>query len=205
MFIVTEVQITIMDCEKVGKLIKKYRLKKGLTQKILAEKLYVSTQAISKWERGKGLPDIGFLTKLSEVLGVNIDVILAGEVARNKQTNGSLRKAKFYYCPYCGNISISTGNAEISCCGEKSLALTPSKPDTEHDVNIELVEDEWFITTEHPMEKDHFISFVAFVSEGAVSFYKQYPEWTLQQRIPKRGHGQLYWFCNQHGLFVKII
>ena len=61
-----------MDSSKVGKLIFDLRKEKNMTQKELAEALYLSDRTISKWERGVGCPDVSLLSKLSEVFGVSI-------------------------------------------------------------------------------------------------------------------------------------
>ena len=75
-----------MDNLKTGELIKKLRTEKGLTQKDLSEKLNVSTAAVSKWENGKGFPDISILEPLSEELGISITELIKGEVtAKNEE------------------------------------------------------------------------------------------------------------------------
>ena len=68
-----------MDKEKTGQLITELRKEKGLTQKQLAEALNVTDKAVSKWERGLSFPDISMLEPISELLGVSIMEILAGE------------------------------------------------------------------------------------------------------------------------------
>ena len=68
-----------MDIIKTGNLIKELRTEKGFTQKELAEKLNVSTAAVSKWENGKGFPDISILEKLSSELGISITELIKGE------------------------------------------------------------------------------------------------------------------------------
>ena len=68
-----------MDIIKTGNLIKELRTEKGLTQKELAEKLNVSTAAVSKWENGKGFPDISILEPLSAELGISITELVKGE------------------------------------------------------------------------------------------------------------------------------
>lgn len=76
-----------MDQEKIGKFIKKIREDNNLTQKDLANQLGVTYQAVSKWENGKNVPDIGILKLISEEYDVNIDEILKGEkVPRKKKT-----------------------------------------------------------------------------------------------------------------------
>ena len=68
-----------MDAEKTGKFIRTIRIEKNLTQKELAEKLNCTDKAISRWETGKGIPDISLLIPLSDALGVSVNEILNGE------------------------------------------------------------------------------------------------------------------------------
>ena len=78
-----------------------------------------------------------------------------------------MRQLKFYVCPQCGNLITATGSAVLSCCGRKLEALEPRKPDEEHRLTFEQVEDDWFITASHPMVKGHYLSFAA-LSGGEV-------------------------------------
>ncbi|WP_431028062.1 helix-turn-helix domain-containing protein [Lysinibacillus sp. LZ02] len=194
-----------MDCSKIGNLILKLRKEKGLTQKELAEQMHISDRTISKWERGQGCPDISLLQDLSSLLGVNIEEILDGELTTNDFVGGNMKKSTYFVCPACHNIVLSTGNATISCCGRKLDALVPTKATDEEKLEISVVEDEWYISSNHPMNKDHYISFIAFATGEQVQIIKQYPEWALQTRIPKRKHGTLLWYCTQHGLFYQLI
>lgn len=70
---------TGIDMECFGSFVVEKRKEKGLTQKQLAEKLYVSNKAVSKWERGQSLPDINLLEPLAQVLGVTVTELLHGE------------------------------------------------------------------------------------------------------------------------------
>ena len=88
-----------MDCSKVGKLIFGLRKEKGMTQKQLADALNISDKAISKWERGLGCPDVSLLRKLSEVLNINIEKILLGDLEPNNADGGNMKKKKFYSAP----------------------------------------------------------------------------------------------------------
>ena len=194
-----------MDCKKIGNLIAHLRHEKGYTQKQLADKLRLSDKAVSKWERGLGCPDISILTDLSDILGVDLQDMLNGSLPPNDLVGGNMKKSKFYVCPQCGNISVCTGQAQLSCCGRILTEAQPQKADAMHDLTAEIVEDDWFISSEHEMTKDHFISFVAFVTGDRVQLIKQYPEWNLQVRIPKRTHGTLVWHCTKDGLFYKYI
>lgn len=67
-----------MDQEKIGKFIFNKRRDRGLSQEQLAKMVPVSRQAVSSWELGKSLPDIGTLLKLSKIFDVSIDEILLG-------------------------------------------------------------------------------------------------------------------------------
>lgn len=194
-----------MDCKKIGKLILELRKDKNMTQKQLADLMNISDKTISKWERGLGCPDISLLPDLAQILGVNVDKILEGEINSNELVGGNMNKIKFYVCPQCNNLVTSTGEIDISCCGKKIEALSASKADDNHKLNIEPVEDELYVTSNHDMKKDHYISFVAYVKGDRVLIVKQYPEWNLQVRFRKQGHGKLYFYCTNHGLYYQII
>ena len=194
-----------MDCKKIGKLILELRKDKNMTQKQLADLMNISDKTISKWERGLGCPDISLLPDLAQILGVNVDKILEGEINSNELAGGNMNKIKFYVCPQCNNLVTSTGEIDISCCGKKIEALSATKADDNHKLNIEPVEDELYVTSNHDMKKDHYISFVAYVKGDRVLIVKQYPEWNLQVRFRKQGHGKLYFYCVNHGLYYQII
>ncbi len=194
-----------MDLSKVGNLICYLRKEKGMTQKQLADTMNISDKTISKWERGLGCPDVSLLPELSSLLGVNIEKILTGELNPNDYVGGNMKKIKFYVCPECDNIITSTGTASISCCGRKLNELEPVKAEENHALKLETIEYEWFITTDHTMTKDHYISFVAFVTGDKILMAKQYPEWPIQLRFQKFGHGKLYCYCTKHGLSYQLL
>lgn len=116
-----------------------------------------------------------------------------------------MKTLKFYFCPLCGNHITSHTETDISCCGKQLLPLSAQKADQSHLLKIEPIENEFFITSPHPMQKEHFISFVAFSNGDTLIFKKQYPEWDLQSRLSFTGHGMLFWHCTQHGLFYQIV
>ena len=68
-----------IDKEKFGGFLARLRKEKGMTQKELAERLFVSDKAVSKWERSLSLPDVGLLIPLAECLGVTVTELLRGE------------------------------------------------------------------------------------------------------------------------------
>ena len=174
-----------------------------MTQAALAEKIGVSSKTVSKWETGKGLPDISLLEPLAKALGISVIELMNGQPITNRNVSANMLRGKFYVCPLCGNILHSTGSALVSCCGITLPPLEPEEPEGEHSILIENVEDEHFVTLPHPMTKSHYISFVAFVTCDRVQLVKLYPEGNPQTRLQLRGMGQLYWYCNRHGLFQQ--
>lgn len=194
-----------MDNQKVGELIYRLRKEKGLTQKQLADQMNISDRTISKWERGYGCPDITLLPRLSNILGVNIESILDGELTSNELVGGNMKNSKYYVCTSCNNIVLATGDVTLSCCGRKLEALEAKKAMEEEKLSITEVENEWYISSDHPMKKEHYISFIAFATGEQVQIIKQYPEWGIQTRIPKRRHGKLLWYDTKFGLFYQLI
>ncbi len=192
-----------MDCSKVGALIQKLRMEKQLTQRALAEQLGLSDKTISKWERGLGCPDVSVLSTLSKILGVELDSLLTGEQDASATLGGNMKRVQFYVCPACGNLLTATGEASISCCGRRLEPLAAEKPDPAHRLNLEAVENDWYVTSGHEMTKPHHITFVALVTGDKLFLVKLYPEWGLGVRFPCLAHGQLYFYCTQHGLFSQ--
>lgn len=68
-----------MNSEKIGAFIRALRKEKNLTQKDLAEILQCTDKAISRWETGRGIPEISFLIPLSKALGISVNELLMGE------------------------------------------------------------------------------------------------------------------------------
>lgn len=194
-----------MDCSKVGELIYRLRTEKNMTQKSLADALNISDKTVSKWERGLGCPDVSLLGELSRELGVNIEEILAGDLSPNDEVRGNMKKTKFYVCGECGNLITAAGEAAVSCCGRKLEELTAKVPDEDHALKIERVEDEYFITVNHEMVREHYLSFLAYVTCDKLLVAKLYPEQNAEVRFRICGHGRLYAFCTHHGLFGQNI
>lgn len=192
-----------MNTYVTGSTIKQLRETRNLTQAELAKRIGISSKTVSKWETSKGLPDISLLQPLAQALGISVIELMNGEQITNRNISANLLRSKFYVCPICGNVLHSTGSALISCCGITLPALEAEEPDEEHELTVEPVEDEHFITVHHPMTKEHYISFVAFVTSDRIQFVKLYPEGNAQTRLQLRGMGYLYYYCNRHGLFRK--
>lgn len=190
-----------MNTYITGPSIKKFREERALTQAQLAERIGVTAKAVSKWETGKGLPDISLVEPLAQALGVSLPELMNGERIINRNVSCNVRRAKFYVCPICGNVITAMGDSMISCCGVTLPPLEAEEADEDHRITLEAVEDETFVTVVHPMTKAHYISFLAYVTSDRIQFVKLYPEGEAQTRMQLRGIGTLYAYCNRHGLF----
>ena len=188
-----------------GAVIKSLRERRSLTQAQLADRLGVGDKAVSRWETGRGFPDITLLEPLAGALGVSVIELLAGEAVSNRNRAGNLSRSRLYVCPVCGNVVHSAGSAVVSCCGVVLPPLEAEEPDGSHAILAEPVEDEWFVSIGHPMTKEHYISFLAWVSTDRLELVRLYPEGPAAARLGCRGMGRLYAYCNRHGLFsIKI-
>lgn len=194
-----------MDSYVTGSAIKKMREAKGVTQAQLADEIGVTAKAVSKWETAKGLPDITLIEPLSKALGVSVMELISGDAVTNKNVSSNILRSKFYVCPVCGNVMRTSGDALISCCGITLPALEAEEVDENHEITVEKVEGEHFLTVKHDMTKTHFISFVAYLTSDRVQFVKFYPEGNAETRLQLRGRGYIYIYCNKHGLMKKKI
>ena len=91
----------------------------------------------------------------------------------------------------------------VSCCGITLPALEPETAGADHMIHVEIVEDEYYVTIDHPMNKDHFISFLAAVSDYRIQFVKLYPEGNAEARFKMDYVKYIYAYCNHHGLFKQ--
>jgi len=183
-----------------GGTIKRLRERAGMTQTQLASKLNVSDRTVSKWETGRGYPDISLLEKIAEQFGISVSELLSGEPVTNMNISANIEKVKFYVCPVCGNIICSVGDALISCHG---ITLPPldAEPADSHSLTVEKVEDEYFVSSEHNMTKEHYISFMSAVSYDRVQLVKLYPEGNAEARFKINSVKDIYYYCNRDGLF----
>ncbi|MBR2048045.1 MAG: helix-turn-helix domain-containing protein [Oscillospiraceae bacterium] len=194
-----------MNTYVTGAAIRQLREKRGLTQAELAWQIGVSSKTVSKWETAKGLPDISLLQPLAQALGISVIELMNGEPITNRNSSANLMRCRFYVCPVCGNVIYCTGDTVVSCCGITLPALEAEAAGEEHTLTIEPVEDEQFLTVHHEMTKQHFISFLAYVTTDRVQLVKLYPESNAQTRLQLRGRGDLYFYCNRHGLFRQKV
>ena len=189
-----------MNHVKIGQLIYRLRKEKHLTQLQLADQMNISDKAISKWERGLGCPDVSLLPDLSKIFNVDLEKLLSGELDINEVLGGDMRKMNFYICPIT-----SMTDTSISCCGKKLKAIQLQKANEDEKLSVDIIENDFFITSEHQMTREHYIAFVALLTGDSIMLRKQYPEWGLQVRIPVFAHGKLLWYCTKHGLFYQEV
>ena len=194
-------EASAMDRYITGATVRRLRERQKLTQEELAEKLFVSGKAVSKWETGQGFPDISLLEPLAKALGISVIELLSGADVRNQNRASNMLKGSFYVCPVCGNVIQTTGEAVVSCCGITLPPLEAETADQEHMIHFELVEDEYYVTVEHPMTREHHISFIAALSDQRIQFVKLYPEGCAGARFKIDSVRRLYVYCNRHGLF----
>ena len=189
-----------------GAVIKELREKNNLTQAELADKLCISDKTVSKWETGKGYPDISLLEPLAKNLGVSITELISGNTINNVNVSANMLRSNFYVCPVCGNVIHSMGQAVIHCHG---IQLSPCQEETtneNHMIFIEKVEDEYYIRIEHDMTKQHYISFIAGLSSDKVQLIKLYPEGNAEARMKINGVKKILFYCNRDGLFsINVI
>ena len=196
----------MIDNYITGSIIKKLRENKKLTQEELAEKINVTGKAVSKWETGQGFPDISLVEPLAKALDISVIELLSGECIKNTNRVSNMFKSRFYVCPVCGNVIHTIGEAIISCCGIKLPPLEiEDQADSAHSIQVESVEDEYYVHLNHEMSKEHYISFIAAVSDQGIQFIKLYPEQNAEARFKRARVRFIYAYCNHHGLFqIKL-
>ena len=190
-----------MDHYVTGATIRALREKYRMTQAELADRLCVSDKAVSKWENGRGFPDVSLLEPLSKALHISVPELLCGQEIVNSNRASNMLKSRFYVCPVCGNAVFARGEALISCCGIRLPALEAEEADPAHRLEVQKPEDELFVSADHPMSKDHYLSFIAYMTADCCEMKVLYPEGNAEARFFFRGSGWLYYYCNQHGLF----
>lgn len=184
-----------------GAMIRRLREERKMTQSELAAKLCVSDKTISKWETAKGYPDITLIEPLADILGISVIELMSGNDVINSNKAFRMDRMKFYVCPVCGNVICSTGEALISCCGITLPPIEKEESDAEHEIHMEVVEDEYYVSVRHDMNKEHYVSFIAAVMDNGYEIVKLYPEGTAEARFKINRTRKIYCYCNRHGLF----
>lgn len=193
-----------MNLTEFGSFIRTRRRELGISQQALADMLGLSAKAVSKWECGKGFPDVDNLPLLARALEVDIKALLAADAEDAQAVSENLRNLQFYICPVCGRFHMAMKGAQITCCRLILKAAAAQKADDAHAVSITENDGDWYLESEHPMEKGHYLSFGAFLNTDTCIFKKCYPQWDFRVRIPKIGHGIFLWYCTEHGLFYAV-
>lgn len=191
----------MMNQYVTGTMIKRLREDGKMTQQELAEKIGVSDKAISKWETGRGYPDITLIEALADILGVSVIELFSGEDVTNTNRTFNMKRLKIHVCPICGNIIQSTGEAVISCCGIVLPALDTEPEEEDHRLCIERVEDEYYVSINHEMSKTHYISFILAIQDDGCELKKLYPEGNAEARFKISRTKEFRYYCNRHGLF----
>ena len=184
-----------------GAVIKELREKSKMTQLQLADKLGVSDKTVSKWETGKGYPDITLLEPIAEAFRISVTELISGNTIKNANVSANMLRSKFYVCPVCGNVIHSMGEAAINCHGILLSPIEAEETDEQHMIFIERVEDEYYVRIDHDMTKEHFISFIASASSDNIQMVKLYPEGNAEARFKISGVKKIYFYCNRDGLF----
>ena len=192
---------TDMDQYVTGNTIKTLREKNNMTQLQLAEKLGVSDKTVSKWETGKGYPDITLLEPIAEAFQISVTELISGNTIQNANVSANMLRSKFYVCPVCGNVIHSMGEAVIQCHGIVLNTLEAEPADEHHKISVERVEDEYYVTADHPMTKDHYISFIAAAASDSMQTVKLYPEWNAEARFKISCVKKIFFYCNRDGLY----
>ena len=194
-------EVKNMNQYVTGTVIRELREKSRMTQARLAEKLGVSDKTVSKWETGKGYPDITLLEPIAEVFKISVTELISGNTIHNANVSANMLRSKFYVCPVCGNVLHSMGEAAIHCHGILLTPLEAEPADERHRFFIERVEDEYYVRIDHSMTKEHYISFVAAASSDEMQMVKLYPEGNAETRFKIRGVRRIFYYCNRDGLF----
>lgn len=194
-----------MDHYITGRTVKNLRKKRNMAQAELADAIGVSAKTVSKWETMRGLPDITLIEPLAQALGISVTELFAGEPVINQNISSNMLRSKLYVCPLCGNVIHGMGESVVSCCGITLPVLTAEECDEMHKICLEHVENEHYIRVSHEMTKEHYISFLAYVTSDKFEMIKLYPEGNAEARFLVRGHGFLYMYCNRHGLMKTKI
>ena len=188
-----------MNAEKTGKVIFEARMKKGLTQKELAQLICVTDKAVCKWEKGHGCPDITVLHDLSHALGIDIQSLLKGELSASPAHGGNLKKLKLYRCTDCGNLVTATKAIELSCCG-KRLEVLPvcnleNSKNSENSMQggqkkwfepeVQEFDGQYALKFNHPMTKENYISNFVYVQCDRATVINLFAQQEAQIILPQ--------------------
>ncbi len=194
-----------MDVKAIGEVIRKNRIKKKLTQRELASKLFISDKAVSKWERGKGMPDLSILSDLADCLNISVELLLNGVETNVDDKKNGMKKMSFYVCDQCSNVICSTNEASVICCNKKLNASEVQKTTKENDFEITYNDGMQLLQFDHSVTKEHYIKFVAIRRGVSVNIIPTHPEWEINIRDVDFTNTRIYFYCSEDGLFSRMI
>lgn len=113
-----------------------------------------------------------------------------------------MKQIHFYICPDCGDLQVSIGTPQMSCCGKILSPLTAKQADDTHKLLIEDRGHDYYVTSTHEMKRTHYIQFITYVTYDKVIMTRLYPGKNMEVHIPNKGKGTFYFCCSQHGLWV---
>ena len=184
-----------------GTAIRELRLQKQMTQLQLAQLLSVSDKTVSKWETGRGYPDITLLEPIAEAFGISVTELISGNRIINRNISANMMRSLFCVCPVCGNVIHTMGEAVVQCHGIRLLPAEAEATDEHHMIFIERIEDEYYVRIDHDMTKSHFISFITALSPDRMQLVRLYPEGNAEARFSISGVQRILFWCNRDGLF----
>jgi len=122
-------------------------------------------------------------------------------------------KENFYLCPICANqIELIDDNGiKVVCCGQEMELLKPNTIDASQEKHVPIYEkigDEIVVKVgevEHPMEKDHYIMWIAVASDNKMTRITLYPEQSTEVRFEYIKGSTIYAYCNKHGLWMENV
>lgn len=188
-----------------GRIIKDKRTEGNMTQRALADILDVSDKAVSKWERNICLPDILTLKKLCDLFRLDLHTLLSSKEISSDIKGINMKNTKFYICKKCLNTLSSFNSVRVTCCDTVLEECVPQKATEENRLTITEIDGQRHVSSSHPMTKENYISFIAYLKGGEMQFFKQYPQWEINLYLPKRGHGRLLWYAPDTGLLYMDI
>ena len=120
---------------------------------------------------------------------------------------------RFYKCPICGNVIglIDGDMAQVTCCGKPMELMVANTTDASVEKHVpvyELVEDEIVVkvgSVDHPMTKEHYIMWIAQVTDNKTTRVRLYPEQSTETRFPYIKGSTIYAYCNLHGLWKTVV
>jgi len=108
---------------------------------------------------------------------------------------------KFYVCPVCGNVVITTEDNIVTCCGQKLNGQEVKKAEGKHRLLVEEKENKIYLTSEHGMTEEHHLNFIAYGTGNQYVVVKLQKEVSVNVVLEKQENAEIIFGCNQHGIF----